>query len=312
MWLTRKKILVTGGSGFLGSYVVRELVRRGADKRHIIIPRSKKIDLRKERNCLTATKGIDIIIHLAGNVGGIGKNSLNPATLFYDNALMGIHLIHAAMKSNVQKLVIIGTICAYPKYTTAPFREEDLWQGYPEETNAPYGIAKKMLLVAAQAYKQQHKLNSIYLLPVNLYGPGDNFDPTSSHVIPATIRKVYQALKNHESSIVVWGDGTPTREFLYVEDAARAIAQATIRYNTLEPINLGSGHEISIKELVFFITKLMRYKGKIVWDTTKPNGQPRRLLDISKATNEFGFRARVPLHIGLKRTINWFYKHYAT
>lgn len=301
---------MTGGAGFLGSYIVAELKKQGAEPDTIIIPRSKDIDLRKPNTCLNIVKNIDIIIHLAGNVGGIGKNQQYPATIFYDNALMGIHLIDAASKTRVEKLVLLGTICSYPKYTPAPFREANFWQGYPEETNAPYGIAKKMLLVAAQAYHKQFGLTFIYLLPVNLYGPGDNFDPNSSHVIPATIRKIHEAIVYKHSSIVVWGDGSPTREFLYVEDAARAIVMATKRYNTTEPVNLGSGFEISIKELVMRIAVIMRFKGKIFWDTTKPNGQPKRLLDISRAKNEFGFRATVPLDIGLRRTISWYLKHY--
>lgn len=310
MILKDKKILVTGGAGFLGSYVIKELIRSGVASKNIIIPRSHQCDLRKLSSCKAVVKNIDIIIHLAGNVGGIGKNQLYPATLFYDNALMGLHLIDAATKAQVEKLVIIGTICSYPKYTPAPFREDHLWQGFPEETNAAYGIAKKMLLVAAQAYKKQFGLNSIYLLPVNLYGPGDNFDPKSSHVIPSLIRKIHKAIIYKQSSVVVWGDGSPTREFLYVEDAARAIVMATIRYNKSEPVNLGSGYEISIKKLVLLIAKIMGFNGEIIWDTTKPNGQPKRLLDTSKAKLEFGFNARTPFQSGLKSTIAWYLKNY--
>lgn len=305
--LRHKKILVTGGSGFLGKFVTAELLRGGA--KDIIIPRSKEYDLRKRYNCLKVTKGIDLVIHLAGNVGGIGKNRQLPGTLFYDNAMMGIELMEAARRNNVKKFVCLGTICAYPKYTTVPFREEDLWNGYPEETNAPYGLAKKMLLVQAQAYRQEYGFNCIYLLPVNLYGPGDNFDPRSSHVIPALIRKVIEAKEQGKNFIDVWGDGTPTREFLYVEDAARGIALATMHYNNEQPVNLGSGMEISIKDLVETIARILHFKGEIHYDTTKPNGQPRRMLDVSRAYQYFKFKARVPFDIGLKRTINWYLKY---
>lgn len=308
MELTNQKILVTGGGGFLGKNVVKELIRNGVSEKNIIIPRSKDFDLRKEKVCLFLTKNIDVVIHLAGNVGGIGKNNRLPATLLYDNILMGIHLIHAATKSKIKKVVLIGTICAYPKYAPVPFREENLWEGYPEETNAPYGLAKKMLLVAAHSYRQEHGLNSIYLLPVNLYGPGDNFDEESSHVIPALIKKIYDAKKSGKKYIEVWGDGTPTREFLYVEDAARAIVLATKKYEKKDPVNIGSGIEISIYNLVTLIACLMKFKGQIIWDTTKPNGQPRRLLDTSRAKKEFNFQAKVPFELGLARTINWYYK----
>lgn len=305
-YLQEKKILVTGGGGFLGGFVVTQLRKKGAQS--IIIPRSKEIDLRKRNNCIKITKGVDLVIHLAGNVGGIGKNSRLPGTLFYDNAIMGIELMEASRKNNVKKFICIGTICAYPKYTTLPFREEDLWLGYPEETNAPYGIAKKMLLVQSQAYRQQYGFNSIYLLPVNLYGPGDNFDPSSSHVIPALIKKVVDAKRLKKNFIEVWGDGTPTREFFYVEDAAKGIVLATIRYNKGDPINLGAGFEISIKDLVDKIVNLLNFKGQIIWQTDQPNGQPRRLLDTTKAYIEFGFKAKTPFDIGLKKTINWYLK----
>lgn len=304
--LSYKRILVTGGAGFLGKFVVKELQRHGA--KDILIPRSNDFDLRKRQNCLELTKGTDLVIHLAGNVGGIGKNSRLPGTLFYDNAVMGIELIEAARRNKVKKFVCLGTICAYPKYTPVPFREEDLWDGYPEETNAPYGLAKKMLLVQAQAYRQEYGFNCIYLLPVNLYGPGDNFDPQSSHVIPALIKKVIEAKKHKKNFIEVWGDGTPTREFLYVEDAARGIVLAALRYNKEEPINLGSGIEISIGDLIQTITEFLHFKGEIRYDTTKPNGQPKRLLDISRAYDEFGFRAKVSLETGLKKTIDWYLK----
>lgn len=306
MNILNKKILLTGGAGFLGSFVTKKLLKEGVRIKDIIIPRSKEYDLRKENICKSLTKNADIIIHLAGNVGGIGKNLQYPGTLFYDNILMGVNLIHEAMLAKVKKIVIVGTICAYPKYTPVPFKEEDLWIGYPEETNAPYGLAKKMLLVQAQAYRKQYNLNSIYLLPVNMYGPEDNFDPDRSHVIPALIKKIHEAIKNKKSFIEVWGDGNATREFLYVEDAARGIILALKQYNKPAPINLGSGKEISIKNLVRLITKLMRYQGEIRWDTTKPNGQPRRLLDVSKAEKEINFKAKVELQKGLKETINWY------
>ena len=308
MNLRDKKILVTGGAGFLGSYVVLELIKNNVPKKNISIPRSKTIDLREKNNCKRVVSGMDIVIHLAGNVGGIGKNQKLPGTLFYDNLLMGVNIMHEAMLAKVKKVVVIGTICAYPKYTPVPFREEDLWIGYPEETNAPYGLAKKMLLVQSQAYRTQYGLNSIFLLPVNLYGPGDNFNPDSSHVIPALIKKVADAIKNKKNYIEVWGDGNPTREFLYVKDAARAIVLATKRYDKSDPINLGAGIEIPIKNLVVLIAKFMKYKGEIRWDTTKPNGQPRRSLDTSRAEKEFGFKTKTSFEIGLKNTINWYLK----
>lgn len=301
-----KKILVTGGAGFLGSHVVSELIKNKVPKRNIFIPRSKEVDLREKNNCKKTLKGMDILIHLAGNVGGIGKNQRLPGTLFYDNIQMGVNLIHEAMLAKIKKVVIIGTICSYPKYTPAPFKEEHLWMGYPEETNAPYGLAKKMLLVQSQAYMLQYNLNFIYLLLVNMYGPGDNFNLDSSHVIPALIKKIDEAKKNKKRFIEVWGDGNATREFLYVKDAARGIILALKHLNKPEPINLGSGKEISIKNLVELIAKLMVYKGEIRWDTTKPNGQPRRLLDVSKAEKEINFKAKVELQKGLKKTINWY------
>lgn len=308
MQFKSQKILLTGGAGFLGSFVKKELIKNGVRAKNIIIPRSKEFDLRKEKNALSLTKQADIVIHLAGNVGGIGKNLQFPGSLFYDNILMGVHLIHAAMKNKIKKIVVLGTICAYPKYTPIPFTEEDLWMGYPEETNAPYGLAKKMLLVQSQAYRAQYGLHSIYLLPVNLYGPGDNFDPDSSHVIPALIKKIHHAKKAKKNEIEVWGDGNATREFIYVQDAARAIVLATKRYDKSDPINIGSGKEITIKELVKLIAKLMKYNGIIKWDTTKPNGQPRRVLDISKAQKEFSFKAKISLEKGLRQTINWYLK----
>lgn len=309
MNLKNKNILVTGGAGFLGSFVVKELIKNGANPKRILIPRSKDYDLRKESVAKKITKDQDVVIHLAGNVGGIGKNLLYPGTLYYDNILMGTHLIHSSMENKVEKVVIIGTVCSYPKYTQVPFREGDLWMGYPEETNAPYGLAKKMLLVQSQAYRQQYGLNSIFLMLVNLYGPGDNFDPKSSHVIPALIRKINDAKKNHLREIEVWGDGSATREFLYVEEAAKAIVMATKKYNLQDPINIGRGEDISIKNLVELIAKIMKYNGKIVWDTSKPNGQPKRLLEVTKAKEEFGFKANITFEKGLTNTIKWYLKN---
>ncbi len=298
-----KKITVTGGSGFLGKHVVEELIKHGANIKNIFVPRSRSCDLRKLARARKVVKGKDMIIHLAGNVGGIGYNRQKPGTLFYDNMLMGLNIIEASRLEKAKKLVIVGTICSYPKLTPVPFKEEDLWNGYPEETNAPYGLAKKMLLVQAQAYKQQYGLNSIYLLPVNLYGPGDNFDPSSSHVIPALIKKFVDAKRNAVNQVVIWGTGQASREFLYVEDAARAIVLAARKLNVLQPVNIGAGFEITIKKLVRMIKAIVGYRGQIVWDTSKPDGQPRRMLDISKARELFGFQAKVDFHTGLKKTI---------
>jgi GDP-L-fucose synthase len=307
--LTDKKILLTGGSGFLGSHVYHQLIKTGIMPENIFIPRSKEYDLRKKSVCRQLTKQADVVIHLAGNVGGIGKNRELPGTLFYDNLMMGVELIEAARLNNVQKFVCIGTICAYPKITPIPFKEESLWEGYPEETNAPYGLAKKMLLVQLQAYRQQFGFNGIYLLPVNLYGPGDNFDPASSHVIPALIKKIYEAKKEKMPSVEVWGDGSPTREFLYASDAAFGIIKATAHYDKEDPVNLGSGFEISIKDLTHLIVSALGYKGQIIWNTSKPNGQPRRKLDVSRAEKEFGFKASTDFHRGIKKTINWYLKN---
>lgn len=304
--LLNEKILVTGGNGFLGKYVIKQLLDKGANKKNIYTFSSKEHDLRKPTACHQVVTNMDIIIHLAANVGGIGYNQANPGSLFFDNLTMGVHLMEAARQANVKKFVAIGTICAYPKYTKVPFKEKDLWNGYPEETNAPYGLAKKMLLVQAQAYRKQYNFNAIYLLPVNLYGPGDNFNPESSHVIPALIKKVYDAKINHDPSITVWGDGSASREFLYVEDCAKAIILATQKYDKENPINLGASFEITIKELIEKIVKLMDYQGKIIWDKTKPNGQPRRKLNTSKAQKEFGFKATTTFNIGLKKTIDWY------
>ncbi len=301
-----KKILVTGGAGFLGSFVVQQLKAKGVDAKKIYIPRSRETDLRKWENCVNVVKGQDIVIHLAANVGGIGYNRKYPGALFYDNAIMGIQLIEAARLEGVEKCVILGTVCAYPKFTPVPFHEEELWNGYPEETNAPYGLAKKMLLVQSQAYRQQYGFNSIYLLPVNLYGPGDKFDLEDSHVIPALIIKFLNAVKNGDRTVEAWGTGKASREFLYVEDAARAIVLATERYNKSEPVNIGAGREISIKELMGIIAELTGFKGEIKWDTSKPDGQPRRCLVTSRAKEEFGFEARTEFKEGLKKTIEWY------
>ena len=301
-----KQILLTGGAGFLGSHIVEQLVGQGVHKDQLTVPRSRELDLRQWENCVTAVKGKDIAIHLAGTVGGIGYNQKYPGNLFYDNAMMGIQLIEAARQEGVKKCVILGTVCAYPKFTPVPFSEEELWNGYPEETNAPYGLAKKMLLVQAQAYRQQYGFNSIYLLPVNLYGPRDNFNPDSSHVIPALIKKFVEAVQDKKQVVEIWGTGSASREFLYVEDAARAIILATEKYNKPEPVNLGAGQEISIKDLVKIIQKYTGFTGTIHWDTSKPDGQPRRCLVTSRAEKEFGFVAKVPFEEGLKRTVEWY------
>ncbi|MDO9035606.1 MAG: GDP-L-fucose synthase [Methanoregula sp.] len=303
-----KQILLTGGAGFLGSYIVEHLRTRGVRNSQLYIPRSRDLDLRTWENCVKAVKGKDIVIHLAAKVGGIGFNQHYPGELFYDNAIMGIQLIEAARQEGVKKCVILGTVCAYPKFTPVPFSEDELWNGYPEGTNAPYGLAKKMLLVQSQAYRQQYGFNSIYLLPVNLYGPRDNFNPESSHVIPALIKKFVEAVREKKPSVDVWGTGSASREFLYVEDAARAIVLATERYNKSEPVNLGAGKEISIRDLVTIIKKQTGFTGEIRWDTSKPDGQPRRCLVTSMAEQEFGFVAQVPFEEGLKRTINWYVK----
>ncbi|MDD1687205.1 GDP-L-fucose synthase [Methanoregula sp.] len=304
-----KKILITGGAGFFGSRVVSQLIEKGVKKENILIPRSRDIDLRKWENCVRVVKGSDMVIHLAAKVGGIGFNQAYPAQLFYDNAIMGIQMVEAARQENVEKCVIVGTICAYPKFTPVPFREDELWNGYPEETNAPYGLAKKMMLVQSQAYRQEYGFNSIYLLPVNLYGPGDNFDPASSHVIPALIKKFTDAKRNNDPSVEVWGTGAASREFLYVDDAARGLILAAERYNKSEPVNLGSGMEITIRDLVSLIQDLTGYQGTVRWNTAKPDGQPKRCLDVSRAKREYGFEAQMPFREGLKRTIEWYETH---
>ncbi|MGJ3251403.1 MAG: GDP-L-fucose synthase family protein [Elainellaceae cyanobacterium] len=304
------RILVTGGAGFLGRQVIDQLIQAGADPAKITVPRSHDCDLRVMDHCQRAVNQQDIVIHLAAHVGGIGLNREKPAELFYDNLMMGAQLIHAAYEAGVQKFVCVGTICAYPKFTPVPFKEDDLWEGYPEETNAPYGIAKKALLVQLQAYRDQYGFNGIYLLPVNLYGPEDNFDPSSSHVIPALIRKVHEAQQQGAKHLPVWGDGSPTREFLYSADAAKGIVMGTQSYHAPDPVNLGTGKEISIRDLVELICKLMGFDGEIVWETDKPNGQPRRCLDTTRAKESFGFTAQVGFEQGLKNTIDW-YRQYA-
>jgi GDP-L-fucose synthase len=307
-YLKNQRILLTGGGGFLGTALIKKLLETGVNKQDIIIPRSKVCDLRTWENCVNVVKDADIVIHLAAKVGGIGYNMNNPGSLFYDNAIMGIQLMEAARQAGVKKFTAIGTICAYPKYTPVPFKEDDLWSGYPEETNAPYGLAKKMLLVQSQAYRQQYGFNAIYLLPVNLYGPGDNFNPESSHVIPALIKKFSEAVMTNAKTVEVWGTGTATREFLYIDDAATAIVLAAERYNKPDPVNIGSGHEISIKDLAYLISELTGYRGKIIWDTTKPDGQPKRSLDVKKAEIEFGFVAKTAFRQGLTKTIQWYNK----
>ena len=327
-YFDRKRVLVTGGAGFLGSFIVEKLQERGC--KDIFVPRSKDYDLvemEAVRRLYRDAKP-DIVIHLAAKVGGIGANRANPGKFFYDNLMMGVQMMEVGRQVGLEKFVAIGTICAYPKFTPVPFKEEDLWNGYPEETNAPYGLAKKMLLVQAQAYRQQYGFNAIYLLPVNLYGPRDNFDPETSHVIPALIRKFIDAkvtvsgkqesvssnaayclvpTSDSPPTVVVWGTGKPTREFLYVEDAAEGILLATEKYNKPDPINLGTGFEISINNLVELIVKLTGFNGKIVWDNSKPDGQPRRMLDTSMAEKEFGFKAKASFEEGLRKTIDWYF-----
>jgi GDP-L-fucose synthase len=309
MNLTQKRIVVTGGAGFLGSHLIEKLRDRGCER--VFVARSEEYDLTRlvDVDRLFAARCPEVVIHLAAVVGGIGANRANPGRFFYDNAIMGIHLIEACRRYGVAKTVVLGTICAYPKFTPVPFREDDLWNGYPEETNAPYGIAKKALLVQCQAYRQQYGMNAIYLLPVNLYGPRDNFDYESSHVIPALIRKCVEAVEEGRPEITLWGDGTPTREFLYVADAAEGILAATEEYDKPEPVNLGSGVEIGVRDLAEKIAHMVGFRGAIRWDASQPNGQPRRCLDVTRAEREFGFRARTSFDVGLRRTIEWYKAH---
>lgn len=310
MLLKDKTILVTGGNGFLGSAVVDALIKHKVPKKKIKITNSKADDLRLWDNCEKVVKDINVVIHLAAKVGGIGLNKEKPGELFYDNILMGAQLMEASRKSGVEKFVSIGTVCAYPNITPIPFREEDLWNGYPEETNAPYGLAKKMLLVQGNAYRKQYDFNHIYLLPVNLYGPRDNFEPIRAHVMPALIRRVSEAKRNKKPFIEVWGTGTATREFLYIDDAAEGIILATEKYDKPDPVNLGSGMEISIRDLIKLICKVMNYKGEIKWDSSKPDGQPRRSLDTTRAQVEFAFKAKVKFEEGVRKAIDWYQKNY--
>jgi len=305
----RRRVLVTGGAGFLGRFVVKKLNNRGCQD--VIVCRQRDYDLRRPEaiHKILRDSRPDIVIHLAARVGGIGANRSSPAEFFYDNLMMGAQLLHASSQSGVEKFVTVGTVCGYPKYTPVPFREEDFWNGYPEETNAPYGLAKKILLVQSQAYRHQYGFNSIYLIPVNLYGPGDNFDLETSHVIPALIRKCIEAKEQGADHVVAWGSGRATREFLYVEEAAEGIALATECYNGEEPINLGCGCEISIKELAQIIARQTEFSGSIVWDSSKPDGQPSRCLNTEKAKKLFGFRAETSLEEGLRRTVEWFVSH---
>ena len=309
MNLAAVRVLVTGGGGFLGRFVVDKLRVRGC--REIMVPRSKECDLRDRDAIIRVLQEAqpDVVIHLAAVVGGIGANRENPGRFFYDNAIMGLQLMEYARQLNIPKFVAVGTICAYPKITQIPFSETDLWSGYPEETNAPYGLAKKMLLVQAQAYRAQYGFNAIYLLPTNLYGPGDNFDLETGHVIPAMIRKCFEAREQGRGEIVLWGDGSPTREFLYVEDAAEGIVLATERYDGGEPVNLGVGEETSIRDLIHLVASEVGFTGRVTWDTSKPNGQPRRCVDPGRAKELFGFRARYPLRDGISETVEWFMAH---
>lgn len=304
--LTGKKIMVTGGAGFLGRYVVRKLEERGCQG--IAVPLAEEYDLVTMEGVERAYEYFDpeIVIHLAAVVGGIGANRANPGLFFFNNLMMGVQLMEEARVRDIEKFVALGTICCYPKFTPVPFKEEDLWNGYPEETNAPYGLAKKMLLVQSQAYRQQYAFNSIFLMPVNLYGPGDNFDPETSHVIPALIKRCFEAKENDLNELAVWGTGTASREFFYVEDCAEAIVLATERYDGGDPVNIGAGFEITIRELAELIARLVGFEGKLVWDTTRPDGQPRRMLDVSRAEREFGFRAGTGFEEGLARTVEWY------
>jgi GDP-L-fucose synthase len=307
-----ERVLVTGGAGFLGSFVVEKLKEK--DCQNIFVPRSRDYDLVEMEAVKRVYKDAnpDIVIHLAAKVGGIGANMENPGKFFYDNLMMGTQLMEQGRQLGIKKFVALATICSYPKFAPVPFKEEEIWDGYPEETNAPYGLAKKMLLVQSQAYRQQYGFNSCCIFPVNLYGPGDNFDPESSHVIPALIKKCVDAKHEKGNQLVVWGDGTPTREFLYVEDAAEGILLAAEKYNSSEPVNIGAGFEISIKELVELIARLCEFKGSIIWDASKPNGQPRRMLDTTRAEKEFGFKAKISFKEGLKKTINWYIQNRCT
>jgi len=308
---SKERVVVTGGAGFLGGYVLEELRRRGA--RDVFVPRSREydlVDMAAVRRLYADTRPT-LVLHLAARVGGIGANRANPGKFFYDNLMMGVQLIEVGRQVGLRKLVALGTICAYPKFAPVPFKEEEIWNGYPEETNAPYGLAKKMLLVQSESYRQQYGFNSVVLFPVNLYGPQDNFDLETSHVVPALIRKCVEARERRDRQIVVWGDGSPTREFLHARDAAEGIVTAAERYDKSEPVNLGAGFEIRIRDLVPLVARLCRFEAEIVWDVSKPNGQPRRMLDTSRALREFGWRARIPFEEGLRETVEWFEKNRA-
>jgi GDP-L-fucose synthase len=304
MDLKNKKILVTGGNGFLGKNVVKNLENLGISD--ITIPSSSDYDLRNMNNCKKVVDGIDVVFHLAAHVGGIGLNREKPGELFFDNLMMGTQLLHESKMANVEKFIALGTVCSYPKFTQIPFSEDDIWNGYPEETNAPYGLAKKMLLVQSKAYREQYNFRSIVVIPTNLYGPDDNFDPSSSHVIPALILKIFHAKKNNLEQIEVWGDGSPTRDFLFVDDAAKGIVQAAEKYDEISPLNLGSSEEISIKKLVSLISDILDYNGKIVWNKSKPNGQPRRCVSYVRAKEKINFEPKVNFSDGMKQTIQWF------
>jgi GDP-L-fucose synthase len=304
--LSQLKITVTGGRGFLGRYVVDALLAQGAKPENVLAPASSDFDLRAEHDAAAVVEGRDLVIHLAARVGGIGFNQRWPADLIYDNTMMGLNVIHQAHRKKVKKLVVAGTVCAYPKFTSTPFKEDDLWNGYPEETNAPYGIAKRHLLLTLQTYRQQHNLHGVFLLPANLYGPHDNFDVESSHVVPAMILKFVEAKRDCRSSVELWGDGSPSREFLFVEDCARGFVLAALRYDGPEPVNLGTHEEITMRTLAETIKRLMGYEGEIVWNTSRPNGQPKRRLDVSRAKEAFGFEAKVALLAGLQKTIGWY------
>jgi GDP-L-fucose synthase len=306
MDLSQKRILLTGGSGFLGRYVFEELLSRGVPDRSIFTPGSEELDLRKWESCVEAVKDADLVIHLAARVGGIGFNLKYPGELFYDNAVMGIQLMEAARQAGTEKFACVGTVCSYPRMTPVPFREDDIWNGYPEETNAPYGIAKKALLVQAQSYRMQYGFNAVYLLPVNLYGPGDHFNAEDAHVIPALILKFFEAKLKGLPEVTAWGTGNASREFLFVRDAARGIVDAAEKYDKGEPVNLGSGREIKIRDLADMIKEMTGYEGEIVWDTSRPDGQPERRLDISRARAEFGFRATTGFEEGLAATVTWY------